>query len=85
MIKLLTILFPLFTNAQVNNMTELQTINPSTDTIFTTSIVNIPPKGNPTVVRGIKYIVKRSDGWYDNTGIKRDVILYKQEDKWVMF
>lgn len=56
---------------------------PSADTVLCSIIIHLPATGNIATKRNLTYFVKRSDGvYYDNTGTKLDVIMYKRGNKW---
>lgn len=56
---------------------------PTADTIYCSIIIYLPTSGNVATKRNLTYFVKRSDGfYYDSTGAKVDIILYKHGSKW---
>ncbi len=56
------------------------------DTILCTALIRFPSTGSNTVVRGITYIVKRTDGkWYTSGSVEVEPILYRQNGKWYLF
>lgn len=64
-------------------LTQTCTVVPPADTTLCSIIIHLPATGNVATKRNLTYFVKRADGfYYDNTGTKLDIILYKQGGKW---
>lgn len=55
------------------------------DTIYCTQVQYALPTSNTVrVKRNITYIIKKADGWYDNSGLKIEPILYQINNKWYL-